>query len=97
MLRGETGCGKDVVAQAIHHSSERGGDLINVNCAAIPSGIIESELFGHKKGAFTGANENRKGYFEAANKGTIFLDEIGELNLQVQAKLLRILQNKSYE
>ena len=77
LVTGESGSGKEMVAKALHKNSKRKFEsLITVNCAAIPSGIIESELFGHKKGAFTGANENRKGYFEAANKGTIFLDEI---------------------
>ena len=83
LLRGETGCGKDVVAQAIHNSSKRKGDLINVNCAAIPSDLLESELFGHERGAFTGAIQQKKGKFEVANGGTIFLDEIGELSMSL--------------
>ena len=77
LLRGETGCGKDVVARAIHDQSKRKGDLINVNCAAIPSELLESELFGHEKGAFTGADSKREGRFEASNNGALFLDEIG--------------------
>ena len=76
LLRGETGCGKDVVAKAIHDFSERSGSLINVNCAAIPSELLESELFGHEKGAFTGADSKREGRFEASDNGTLFLDEI---------------------
>ena len=97
LVTGESGSGKEMVAKALHKNSKRKFEsLITVNCAAIPSGIIESELFGHKKGAFTGANENRKGYFEAANKGTIFLDEIGELPLETQAKLLRVIEQGEF-
>ena len=97
LVTGESGSGKEMVAKALHKNSKRKFEsLIIVNCAAIPSGIIESELFGHKKGAFTGANENRKGYFEAANKGTIFLDEIGELPLETQAKLLRVIEQGEF-
>ena len=97
LITGESGSGKEMVAKALHKNSKRKFEsLITVNCAAIPSGIIESELFGHKKGAFTGANENRKGYFEAANKGTIFLDEIGELPLETQAKLLRVIEQGEF-
>merc|ERR1712023_94189 len=92
LLRGETGCGKDVVARAIHQTSKRKGDLVNVNCAAIPSELLESELFGHEKGAFTGADRARPGRFEQANDGTIFLDEIGDMPLPLQAKLLRVLE-----
>ena len=89
LITGASGSGKEMVAKAIHKNSNRKfEELVTVNCAAIPSGIIESELFGHKKGSFTGANENRKGYFESADKGTIFLDEIGELPLETQSKLL---------
>ena len=73
LLRGETGCGKDIVARAIHESSKRDGKLVNVNCAAIPSELLESELFGHEKGAFTGADAKREGRFEISNKGTLFL------------------------
>tara|TARA_B100002052_G_scaffold282509_1_gene292581 strand:- start:5457 stop:6653 length:1197 start_codon:yes stop_codon:yes gene_type:complete len=97
LVTGESGSGKEMVAKALHKNSKRKFEsLITVNCAAIPSGIIESELFGHKKGAFTGANENRKGYFEAANKGTIFLDEIGELPIETQAKLLRVIEQGEF-
>jgi len=97
LITGESGSGKEMVAKALHKNSKRKFEsLITVNCAAIPSGIIESELFGHKKGSFTGASENRKGYFEAANKGTIFLDEIGELPLETQAKLLRVIEQGEF-
>ena len=97
LITGASGTGKEMVAKAIHRNSKRKHEkLITVNCAAIPIGIIESELFGHKKGAFTGAMESRKGYFEAANKGTIFLDEIGELPLAIQAKLLRIIEQGEF-
>jgi DNA-binding NtrC family response regulator len=97
LLQGESGVGKDVTARAIHGLSERKhNDLIIVNCGAIPEGIIESELFGHEKGAFTGANETRQGYFEKANGGTIFLDEIGDTPKNVQVKLLRILENGEF-
>ena len=97
LITGASGTGKEMVAKAIHRNSKRKHEkLITVNCAAIPIGIIESELFGHKKGAFTGAIESRKGYFEAADKGTIFLDEIGELPLAIQAKLLRIIEQGEF-
>ena len=97
LITGASGSGKEMVARAVHKNSKRKfQDLITVNCAAIPMGIIESELFGHKKGAFTGANENRKGYFESADKGTIFLDEIGELPLETQAKLLRVIEQGEF-
>ena len=97
LITGESGSGKEMIAKALHKNSKRKFEsLITVNCAAIPSGIIESELFGHKKGSFTGASENRKGYFEAANKGTIFLDEIGELPLEIQAKLLRVIEQGEF-
>ena len=94
LLRGETGCGKDVVARAIHHSSKRDGELVNVNCAAIPAELLESELFGHEKGAFTGADAKREGRFEASHKGTLFLDEIGDMPLPLQAKLLRAIETR---
>ena len=97
LVTGESGSGKEMVAIALHKNSKRKFEsIITVNCAAIPSGIIESELFGHKKGSFTGAHENHKGYFEAANKGTIFLDEIGELSLETQAKLLRVIEQGEF-
>ena len=97
LITGSSGSGKEMVAKAIHKNSKRKfQDLVTVNCAAIPSGIIESELFGHKKGSFTGAEENRKGYFESADKGTIFLDEIGELPLETQAKLLRVIEQGEF-
>lgn len=97
LITGESGTGKEVVAKAIHQSSKRNSDrLVVVNCGAIPEGIIESELFGHKKGSFTGAGEDRKGYFEEANKGTVFLDEIGETPLETQVKLLRVLESGEF-
>jgi|TARA_Y100000294_G_C8568663_1_gene341852 DNA-binding NtrC family response regulator len=97
LVTGESGTGKEKVAKAIHKSSKRTHEpLIIVNCGAIPEGIIESELFGHKKGAFTGAGDDRKGYFETANKGTVFLDEIGETPLETQVKLLRVLENGEF-
>ncbi len=97
LITGESGTGKEVVAKAIHKFSKRSQqELITVNCGAIPEGIIESELFGHKKGAYTGAGGDRKGYFEAANKGTIFLDEIGEMPYETQVKLLRVLENGEF-
>ena len=98
LLLGETGVGKDVVANAIHYSSSRSnGPFVNVNCGAIPDTLIDSELFGHEKGAFTGALSQKRGRFERADKGTIFLDEIGELPLQAQVRLLRVLQSKEIE
>ena len=97
LINGESGTGKELVAKAIHIASMRSSkDLIIVNCGAIPEGIIESELFGHKKGAYTDARESRKGYFETANKGTIFLDEIGDMPLETQVKVLRVLENGEY-
>ena len=94
LIRGESGVGKDLVARAIHAgSSRRHGPFVKVNCAAIPSELLESEFFGHEKGAFTGAHRRKPGQFEYADKGTIFLDEIGELPLALQAKLLHVLQD----
>lgn len=98
LLLGETGVGKDVIANHIHQISGRqGGPLIKVNCGAIPDALMDSELFGHEKGAFTGAVSRKRGRFERANRGTIFLDEIGELALPAQTRLLRVLQNKEIE
>jgi DNA-binding NtrC family response regulator len=97
LLQGESGVGKDVFARAIHALSKRASEnLVIVNCGAIPEGIIESELFGHEKGSFTGAHESREGYFEKADGGTIFLDEIGDTPKNVQVKLLRILENGEF-
>jgi two-component system response regulator AtoC len=94
LIRGESGVGKDLVARSIHAASaRRAGPFVRVNCAAIPSGLLESELFGHEKGAFTGAHRRKPGQFEYANKGTIYLDEIAELPLALQAKLLHVLQD----
>jgi formate hydrogenlyase transcriptional activator len=98
LLHGETGTGKELFAQAIHNLSDRrDAPLVKVNCAAIPAGLIESELFGHERGAFTGALAQRIGRFELANGGTLFLDEIGDLALDLQAKLLRVLQEQEFE
>jgi transcriptional regulator with GAF, ATPase, and Fis domain len=98
LLLGETGVGKEVIANAIHYSSGRSeGPFIKVNCGAIPETLLDSELFGHEKGAFTGAVSQRRGRFERASGGTIFLDEIGELRAEAQVKLLRVLQNKEIE
>ena len=97
LITGESGSGKEVIAKAIYNSSSRSSkNMITVNCGAIPEGILESELFGHEKGAYTGAHDSRKGYFELADKGTIFLDEIGELQPQTQVKFLRILENGEF-
>lgn len=97
LITGESGVGKEVIAKSLHTSSLRSQKpVITVNCGAIPEGIIESELFGHEKGSFTGAGETRKGYFEIADGGTIFLDEIGELPLSTQAKFLRVLENGEF-
>lgn len=97
LIRGETGAGKDVVARAIHYASPRCGQHFEkVNCAALPAELLESELFGHEKGAFTGAYRRKLGKFEYTNKGTLFLDEIGELPLSLQAKLLHVLQDHEF-
>ncbi|OPL16950.1 MAG: hypothetical protein AVO38_06520, partial [delta proteobacterium ML8_D] len=97
LLQGESGTGKSLAAKAIHHLSERKGPFVELNCAAIPETLIESELFGHEKGAFTGAIKTKRGKFELAQNGTIFLDEIGEMPLSAQAKFLRILQERTFE
>jgi Nif-specific regulatory protein len=98
LIRGESGTGKELVANSIHYNSLRSkGPFVKVNCAALPTNLIESELFGHEKGAFTGAIKQKLGKFEMANKGTIFLDEIGSVGIEVQVKLLRILQEKEFE
>src|SRR6056300_2065399 len=97
LILGETGTGKEVVSRAIHHASNRKGDLISINCAAIPSELLESELFGHEKGAFTGAEKTRQGRFEMASGGTLFLDEIGDMPLPLQAKLLRAIETRTIQ
>ena len=97
LITGESGTGKELVAQAIHQCSGRTGKFVPVHCSALPDNLIESELFGHERGAFTGAVEMRKGRFELAEGGTIFLDEIGEIPLHIQVKLLRVLESRSFE
>ena len=97
LVQGETGTGKELVARAIHDESNRCGKLIAVNCAAIPSDLLESELFGHEKGAFTGAVNSRPGRIEQASDGTLFLDEIGDMPIALQSKLLRVLESKNVQ
>jgi formate hydrogenlyase transcriptional activator len=98
LLHGETGTGKELIARAIHNlSSRRVHPYVRMNCAAIPSGLLESELFGHEKGAFTGALMQRKGRFESADRGSLFLDEIGDISLELQPKLLRAIQEQEFE
>jgi two-component system nitrogen regulation response regulator NtrX len=98
LIMGENGTGKELVARSIHHLSRRSHKpIIEVNCAAIPEELIESELFGHEKGAFTGATEKKRGKFDLAHEGTIFLDEVADMSLKAQAKILRILQEKKFE
>lgn len=98
LVLGESGTGKELIARALHEKSDRANrKLVPINCGAIPENLLESELFGHVKGAFTGANASRVGRFEMADRGTIFLDEIGEMSLHLQVKLLRVLQEQSFE
>jgi len=97
LIRGETGTGKEVVARAIHAASRRDGAFVPVHCASLPESLLESELFGHEKGAFTGATQRKPGRIELAHKGTLFLDEIGDVPLSMQVKLLRVLQEREFE
>ena len=96
LVTGESGTGKELIARAIHEESERATKtFVAINCGGIPETLMESELFGHVKGSFTGATQDKKGLFEAAHKGTVFLDEIGELSMPLQVKLLRAVQEKT--
>ena len=97
LFTGESGTGKEVLAKALHQWSQRSGKFVPVHCAALPATLLESELFGHEKGAFTGATESKKGRFELAEDGTLFLDEIGEIDLATQVKLLRVLESRTFE
>src|SRR5262249_19613432 len=97
LVTGETGTGKELIARTVHHSSSRRNrPWVDINCAALPENLVESELFGYEKGAFSGADSSKPGLFELADKGTLFLDEIGELQLQTQVKLLRVLDGQPF-